>query len=452
MIHLCFHCAGPVSLFIRRAVIAVIGQPLPTNQDDPGLNRFFAESQQGDDDVPSSSCQPDDRGWRLIKDSHTIYLPTVIQPNFPGSLAPNGSFGSVFPPPASYLGLIAEGRSGSGRFIYEPYGGNGKLLIPGHHQQGRYVSLLSRRTGGKANMTKRWPYYQQDPDAYRQHMSDYFYFFIAGVKEPLGYVHHDTVRGMVFPPELWHIDHEKRFLTLSGEAGDVLETTRQLQATLKQNFDEGRVIRKWRNENMPVYDRHGQHILDMDVCGIDLFGIVSYGVHLTAYVCTQGGYKYWVPRRSYTKSTFPGMLDNFVAGNLQSGESLLEGMIREVVEETDLPEDFARANIRSCGTVTYQMSEANDGRPSCQHHCQFVFEIEMPAELVPRGNDGEVESFTLMSLSEVQQALSGDEFTPNRTLTYIAHFIRHGIVNHENEPRLMEVCSRLHRKHDLFVA
>ncbi|KAJ4328053.1 hypothetical protein N0V84_001421 [Fusarium piperis] len=302
-----------------------------------------------------------------------------------------------------------------------------------------------------------WPYYQQDPDAYRQHMSDYFYFFVVGVKEPLGYVHRDSVQGMVFPPDFWHVDHENRFLTLSGKAGDVLETTRQLQVTLKQNFDEGRVIRKWHNENLPVYDRHRQHILDMDLCGVDLLGVVSYGVHLTAYVRSQGAdgapvYKYWVPRRSYTKSTFPGMLDNFVAGNMLSGESPLEGMIREVSEETGIPEDFTRANIRSCGTVTYQMSKSNDGRVGCQHHCQFVFELELPADLVPHPNDGEVDSFTLMSLSEVQLALSGDEFTPNRTLTYLAHFVRHGIVNHENEPRLMEICSRLHRKHDLFVA
>jgi hypothetical protein len=33
----------------------------------------------------------------------------------------------------------------------------------------------------------------------------------------------------------------------------------------------------------------------------------------------------------------------------------------------------------------------------------------------------------------------------------VAHFIRHGIVNAGNEPKIIEVCARLHRKHDLFV-
>ena len=305
--------------------------------------------------------------------------------------------------------------------------------------------------------TIRFPYYQRDPDAYRRHMTDFFYFFVAGIEEPLGYVHREFVQSMAFPSEFWHVDQEKRFLTLSCKSSHASERTRQLQATLKQNFDEGRVIRKWRNENLSVYDRDRQHVLDMDLCGVDLFGVVSYGVHLTGYVRSMDAdgtqaYKYWVPHRSYNKSSFPGMLDNFVAGNMLPGESPFEAIIREVREETGISEDFTRVNIRPCGTVTYQMSKTNDGRAGCQHHCQFVFELELPVDLVPRPNDGEVDSFTLMSLHELKVALSGDNFVPNRTLTYLAHFVRHGIVNDENEPKLMEVCSRIHRKHDLFVA
>lgn len=65
-----------------------------------------------------------------------------------------------------------------------------------------------------------------------------------------------------------------------------------------------------------------------------LFGIVTYGVHLTAYVeigeermreeNTKWGKMVWIPRRSSTKSTYPGMLDNTVAGGMASGEEVLE--------------------------------------------------------------------------------------------------------------------------------
>ncbi|KAM0434004.1 hypothetical protein ACHAPT_003948 [Fusarium lateritium] len=306
------------------------------------------------------------------------------------------------------------------------------------------------------NKVDTWPYYQRDASAYRQHMADYYYFFVASVEQPLGYVHRDSVHGMTFPPDIWDLDHEKRFLTLASKTGNVSERTRQLDATLKKNFDEGRVVQQWHNELHAVYDRDRQHVVDMDVSGIDIFGVVSYGVHLTGYVRSTDAngaqvYKYWVPRRSQTQPTFPGMLDNFVAGNIRSDESPLETMIRKAFIEMQLPEDFIRANIRPCGTVTYQMAETNDGRRGCQHHCQFVFELEFPEDVVPRPNDGEVKDLKLMSLREVQEALSSHDFTPNRILTYIAHFVRHGIINDDNEPRLMEVCSRLHRKHDLFI-
>ncbi|KAH8884174.1 thiamine pyrophosphokinase-related protein [Thozetella sp. PMI_491] len=305
-----------------------------------------------------------------------------------------------------------------------------------------------------------WPYFQHDPDQYRRHMEDYYYFFASGVKEPLGYVHRNSVEGMVWPPDAWTVDHNTRFMTLLGDTagdGDVVDQrTSLLQKTLRLNFDKGRVIRKWYNEALPVRNRHGQHVLDLDLCGVDLFGVVSYGAHLTGYMLSTDAsgrreYRYWVPRRSYSKSTFPGMLDNFAAGNLLPNETPLEGMIREVCEETHIPEQFVRQNIRQCGTVTYQMNTTNDGRPGCQHHCQYVFELELLPDMVPVPNDGEVDSFTLMSLSEVKEALMSSEFTPNRSLTYLAHFVRHGLVGSDNEGRIMEVCSRLHRKHELFV-
>lgn len=287
-------------------------------------------------------------------------------------------------------------------------------------------------------------------------MEDFFYFFVRGVPEPLGYVHRSAVDQIIWPQDMWLIDHGARFLTLLGAESDVQDRTEKMQRTLHLNLSEGRVIRRWYDERLPIHGRNGQHVLDVDLCGVDLFGVVSYGVHLTGYVVSEGEdgsreYRYWVPRRSYNRSTFPGMLDNFVAGNLKSGEAPVEGMIREVCEETGIPEEFVRSRLRSCGTVTYQMSTLNDGRPGCQHHCQFVFELELPPDMVPTPSDGEVESFTLMSLSELQGALMGAEFTPNRRLTYLAHFVRHGLVNSDNEARLAEVCSRLHRRHELFV-
>lgn len=61
------------------------------------------------------------------------------------------------------------------------------------------------------------------------------------------------------------------------------------------------------------YTQAMENMSYMDGCGVDPFGIKSFGVHLTAYDKTEdGSTKYWVPRRAKTKRTYPGMLDNTV--------------------------------------------------------------------------------------------------------------------------------------------
>ena len=189
----------------------------------------------------------------------------------------------------------------------------------------------------------------------------------------------------------------------------------------------------------------------MDGCGVDLFGIVNFAVHLLAYVNTKEGIRFWVPRRSKTKMSYPGMLDNTVGGSLSSGERPIGCIVREAAEEGAIPEEYTRKNIISCGTLSYQMSLTDDGRPGCQHQVQYLYEMELTEDIVPKPFDGEVEEFTLKSLDEVRYALMHGEFKLNCGMTWMAYLVRHGIVNAENEPNLVEICSRLHRKHDIFI-
>jgi isopentenyldiphosphate isomerase len=295
-----------------------------------------------------------------------------------------------------------------------------------------------------------WPYYQRDPQYYKKVMSDFYYFMIGEYPFPFGYVHFSFVNEMCWP-DFWHLDHERRVLTLACKA-DFAERTNCVQSTLRQGHeDKVPRLQKWANEVMPLYSSTGEHVLDMDLVGVDQFGIVTYGVHLTAYVETSEGRMYWVPRRSKTKSTFPGMLDNSVAGNLISTERPIDGIVREVAEEAGISEEYTRANIRACGTVTYQMSETNAGDPGTQHHTQYVYELELRPDIKPFPFDGEVEEFQLMCAQGIFEALHRGEFKPNTTMTWIAHFIRHGILNAENEKDLAEICARLHRKHDMFI-
>ena len=55
----------------------------------------------------------------------------------------------------------------------------------------------------------------------------------------------------------------------------------------------------------------------MERCATPLFGVVTYGVHMTVYVPpTQfQPMRIWTPKRSEKKPTYPGMLDNSVPTN-----------------------------------------------------------------------------------------------------------------------------------------
>jgi isopentenyldiphosphate isomerase len=301
-------------------------------------------------------------------------------------------------------------------------------------------------------MEIRWPYFQRDPEAYKRFMADYYYFMIEGYKAPFGYVHSSFLNAMSWP-DFWSVNHNQRLLTFNVSGG-FDHRTAMMEKTLRQEHEKGQAsaVGKWRDELFPIYSSEGEHVLDLDGCGVDRFGIVNPGVHLIGYVTTENERMFWIPRRSKTKATYPGMLDNTVGGSLASREKPIDCIVREAAEEALFPVEYTLANIKSCGTLSYQMAQMDNGKPGCQHQVQYLYEMEIGEDLVPKPGDGEVESFTLMSLEEVRMALSNGEFKLNCAMTWLAYLIRHGVINAENEENLVEICARLHRKHDLFRA
>lgn len=138
----------------------------------------------------------------------------------------------------------------------------------------------------------RWPYYQQDPEKYKKKLSEFYYFMIEGYKEPFGYVHSSFIKAIPWP-SCWSLDHEKRLLSLLSRT-DFQERTSLIKTTLRTEHEKGEVdaLRKWANELFPVYSSKGEHVLDMDGCGVDLLGIVNFAVNLLAFVNTKASLKF----------------------------------------------------------------------------------------------------------------------------------------------------------------
>ncbi|KAK6904942.1 hypothetical protein L486_02589 [Kwoniella mangroviensis CBS 10435] len=178
-----------------------------------------------------------------------------------------------------------------------------------------------------------------------------------------------------------------------------------------------------------------------------LFGLATFGVHMTAYEGEGWDMKVWVPRRSKTKATWPGRLDNSVAGGITAGSTPIETMIKECDEEASLPEEFVKKRLQNCGVATY-FYITDDG--FLQPEVEYIYDLPLPPSaspeyIKPKPHDDEVESFALLTIPELIEALHSGDMKPNCGLIYVDFLIRHGLITPENEPNFLEISWRMRR-------
>ena len=192
------------------------------------------------------------------------------------------------------------------------------------------------------------------------------------------------------------------------------------------------------------------HVSDEPLCQLDrfampYFGCRSWGVHMNGFVRKPDGIHMWVAKRAMDKPTYPGMLDNMVAGGQPTGLGFRENMIKECAEEAGIPPDLA-ANITAIGTVSY-LYETNEG---LKPDVMVNFDLELPEDFIPHCTDGEVERFDLLPIADVAEIVrTGFDFKFNCALVVIDFLIRHGHLTADNEPSYCELVTGLHRAFEL---
>ena len=305
------------------------------------------------------------------------------------------------------------------------------------------------------NECDNFPYYHANPKLFFAHVNTYYGLYVKDYPNTeLGYILPSVVEVFRGLPE-WKIDDNDRSLTLLVGSNEeertkaVAYTTQAMRAT--EHFD---VLKGWRDELYPVYGPNRELLFSMERAASALFGIVTYGCHMTAYTkksADSGGQpemRIWVPRRAASKQTYGGMLDNTVAGGISTGESPFESLVREAQEEASLPEDMVRKDTKAVGTVTYfhiRDHRAGGETRLLQPECQYVYDLELAEDMVPKPSDDEVEGFELMSVDEVKEKLRDGEFKPNCACVLLDFFVRHGILTAE-DPGYIELIARLHRR------
>ncbi|KAM5545939.1 hypothetical protein V8D89_000065 [Ganoderma adspersum] len=234
--------------------------------------------------------------------------------------------------------------------------------------------------------------------------------------------------------------------------------------------------RKWRGELYPVYrnpfgprdyprvegegDRDQlNYAFEMERAASGLFGIVTFGIHMTVYEEVRGpdgevaDYNVWIPRRAATKQTWPGYLDNSVAGGIEAGLGVLDCVVKESGEEASIPPDVVRRHAKSVGVISYFFRTP---RGWLQPEIEYVYDLCLSPGwgVKPQPLDGEVESFELLPLGKVVEHIRSGVFKYNCAPVLLDFMVRKGIITPENEPDYQEIVTRLHGRfeHDRWTA
>jgi 8-oxo-dGTP pyrophosphatase MutT (NUDIX family) len=278
---------------------------------------------------------------------------------------------------------------------------------------------------------------------------------------PIGYMPQAVYDALIATPVTvrgeMDFDRATRSIKLFHKASSEPERT-ALAAKLVSHWREQqafKILKGWRNEPWPVYGRNGEILFKMERVAVGLFGMARYGVHMHVFLMREDDtskypFRIWVSKRSPTKSNYPGMLDNSVAGGLAE-ETPLEGMIREADEEGSLPEDLMRSRVKCVSTVSYvYITDPRSGGESglIYPELQWVYDLELPADgsVVPTPKDGEVENFKLHTVEDIQAQMAQGLWKPNCAVIMLDFLIRHGILTPENEPHYDEIQRRIHRR------
>jgi 8-oxo-dGTP pyrophosphatase MutT (NUDIX family) len=256
----------------------------------------------------------------------------------------------------------------------------------------------------------------------------------------IGLLRRDNAEVLQRFPDVFRVTTDAVKLVVEGDPAAV---SRAVDAVVDALVREDRVPR-WRDETFDVASRWGEApILRLDRGAVPFFGTRAYGVHLNGFR-RQGGELYlWIGRRASNKRIAPNKLDNLVAGGIGNGHGVVDTLIKEAEEEASIPASFSKT-ATPAGAVSYRM----ENRLGIRDDVLFVYDLETPAEFVPKCNDGEIAAFTLMPAAAVLERVRDTrDFKFNVNLVILDFAVRHGLLQ-PDDAEYLEIVTGLHRPID----
>lgn len=229
-----------------------------------------------------------------------------------------------------------------------------------------------------------------------------------------------------------------RRLTLRPGLSDPASRTAAAAETLRERAQRG-LLPGWRDESYSIVEAWGaREVMRLERAAAPLLGVRVFGVHVNGWVRGPRGPLLWVARRSRAKPSSPGKLDHLAAGGQPAGLTLRENLAKEAREEAGVPPDLVLGAV-PVAPFTYRLLTPEGLRDDTL----FVFDLELPADFVPRPNDGEVEEFRLVAADEVRERLrAGEEFKHNVGPCILGFLLRQGVVG-ERDPERAALVAEL---------
>lgn len=183
----------------------------------------------------------------------------------------------------------------------------------------------------------------------------------------------------------------------------------------------------WRDEIYAIRNRFDDPPLAyIERAAARFFGTQTYAVHLNGiveYAAAPGAPavpQMWLGRRSATKATDPGMLDNVVAGGIGWGLGVRETLAKECWEEAGMPAELAARAV--AGRAVQVLCSLPEGT---QSELIFVYDLPLPRDFAPHNQDGEVAEHLLAGVPEVLGWLREGRATMDASLAMLDTLLRH---------------------------
>ncbi|KAK9383427.1 NUDIX hydrolase domain-like protein [Kockiozyma suomiensis] len=266
--------------------------------------------------------------------------------------------------------------------------------------------------------------YHHDESVYAESQAHLYTFKSHDKRGNLGYVLASSIEKLRVYPDKLVIDDANQTISISEEYDTVEKRSTMMNdlASEWRNEKKFDVLSGWRAELYAVYYPSRELYFTFERSACSILGLVTYGVHITGYIPATDTkpLRLWVPRRSKTKSTYPGMLDNTVAGGISYPYGVFDTLIKECGEEAGFEAQLIKEKAKSVGSVSYyyiRTAAAGGERGFLQPEVQYIYDLELSEDSpMPKPVDGEVQEFYLWDVDTVRQEIAAGNFKPNTAL------------------------------------